>query len=134
MTTEAEYTGVLTVFSYRAMHSFGETMQLVIAKYTIIYHISLPELAVFSDANTTAEEVSEGMWWIEDSGMSVSVLVSQVDSVSLVQLSRYRGSKASVLEPPQPMILPEMMDITEALTSDTYSKALVLYYFILKYC
>lgn len=74
---------------------------------------------VFADANATSEEVSEGMLWIEDRGMSVSVLVSQVDSVSLVQLSRYRGSKASVLEPPQPMILPEITDTPEEFTSGT---------------
>lgn len=74
---------------------------------------------VFSDVKATSEEVSEGMLWIEDNGMSVSVLVSQVDSVSLVQLSRYRGSKASVLEPPQPMILPGMKDTPEGLNSGT---------------
>lgn len=42
---------------------------------------------------------------MEDRGSSLSVLVSQVDSVSLVQLSRYRGSRASVLLPPQPITL-----------------------------
>lgn len=31
MTTEAECTGVLTVFSHRAMHSLGETVQLIIS-------------------------------------------------------------------------------------------------------
>lgn len=80
-------------------------------------HVSSPELVVFS--NATSEEFSKGMLWIEDSGMSVSVLVSQVDSVSLVQLSRYRGSKASVLEPPQPMIIPGMGDTPKELTSGT---------------
>lgn len=42
---------------------------------------------------------------MDDRGRSVSVLVSQVDSVSLVQLSKYRGSRASVLLPPQPIAL-----------------------------
>lgn len=41
---------------------------------------------------------------MDDSGSS-SVLVSQVDSVSLVQLSKHRGSRASVLLPPQPIAL-----------------------------
>ncbi len=63
-----------------------------------------PRLAVFSDGKPTSEEFSEGMLWMEDRGMSVSVLVSQVDSVSLVQLSIYLGSNTSVLEPPQPMM------------------------------
>lgn len=85
----------------------------------IICHVFLPELVVFSDANATLEEFSEGMLWIEDSGMSVSVLVSHVDSVSLVQLSRYRGSKASVLEPPQPIILPGMGDTPDELINGT---------------
>lgn len=62
-----------------------------------------PRLAVFSEGKPTSEEFSEGMLWMEDRGMSVSVLVSQVDSVSLVQLSIYLGSNTSVLEPPQPM-------------------------------
>lgn len=61
---------------------------------------------VFSEANP-ASEPSDGMLWMDDSGMSVSVLVSHVDSVSLVQLSRYRGSRASVRLPPQPIALPQ---------------------------
>lgn len=47
----------------------------------------LPGLMVFSEAKP-ASELSEGMLWMDDRGMSVSVLVSHVDSVSLVQLSR----------------------------------------------
>lgn len=107
--------------------NLGETVQLIISlkkrKKEIVtsnyMYASSPELVVFSDANATSEEFSEGMLWIEDSGISVSVLVSQVDSVSLVQLSMYRGSKASVLEPPQPMMLTRMGDTPEELTSDT---------------
>lgn len=60
---------------------------------------------VFSDAKP-ASEPSDGMLWMDDRGMSVSVLVNHVDSVSLVQLSRYRGSRASVLLPPQPITRP----------------------------
>lgn len=65
----------------------------------------LPGLIVFSDAKP-ASEASDGMLWMDDKGMSVSVLVNHVDSVSLVQLSRYRGSRASVLLPPQPIARP----------------------------
>lgn len=61
----------------------------------------LPELTDFSEGKTA----SEGMLWMDDRGSSLSVLVSQVDSVSLVQLSKYRGSRASVLLPPQPIAL-----------------------------
>lgn len=64
----------------------------------------LPGLADFSEVKP-ASEFSEGMLWMDDRGRSVSVLVSQVDSVSLVQLSKYRGSRASVLLPPQPIAL-----------------------------
>jgi len=63
-----------------------------------------PRLPVFSDGKLSSEEFSEGMLWMEDRGMSVSVLASQVDSVSLVQLSIYLGSNTSVLEPPQPIM------------------------------
>jgi len=66
----------------------------------------LPGLIVFSEAEP-ASELSEGMLWMDDRGISVSVLVSHVDSVSLVQLSRYRGSRASVLLPPQPIARPQ---------------------------
>lgn len=66
---------------------------------------SIPGLMVFSEEKPTSE-FSEGMLWMDDRGISVSVLVSHVDSVSLVQLSRYRGSRASDLLPPQPMALP----------------------------
>lgn len=52
-----------------------------------IQHVILPGLIVFSEAKP-ASELSEGMFWMDDRGMSVSVLVSHVDSVSLVQLSR----------------------------------------------
>lgn len=69
------------------------------------WYRTLPGLIVFSDAKPTSE-LSEGMLWMEDRGMSVSVLVNHVDSVSLVQLSRYRGSRASVLLPPQPIARP----------------------------
>lgn len=80
-------------------------------KYSVIQPLnsnsfSLPGVIVFSDAKP-ASEFSEGMLWMEDRGMSVSVLVSHVDSVSLVQLSRYRGSRASVLLPPQPIAMPQ---------------------------
>lgn len=61
----------------------------------------LPGLSEFSEA----KPASEGLLWMEDRGSSLSVLVSHVDSVSLVQLSRYRGSRASVLLPPQPIAL-----------------------------
>lgn len=47
----------------------------------------LPGLIVFSEVKP-ASEFSEGMLWMDDRGMSASVLVSHVDSVSLVQLSR----------------------------------------------
>ena len=47
-----------------------------------------PGVLVFSEVNPVSEELSEARLWMEDRGMSVSVLASQVDSVSLVQLSR----------------------------------------------
>lgn len=46
-----------------------------------------PGLIVFSEAKP-ASELSEAMLWMDDRGISVSVPVSHVDSVSLVQLSR----------------------------------------------
>lgn len=59
----------------------------------------------FSALKPDSELFSEGMFWMEESGISASVLVNQVDSVSLVQLSRYLGSRASVRLPPQPMLV-----------------------------
>lgn len=77
---------------------------LILTSLEIVQFLFSPRLADFSEGKPTSEEFSEGMLWMEDRGMSVSVLVSQVDSVSLVQLSIYLGSNASVLEPPQPMV------------------------------
>lgn len=79
------------------------------AMRSIIHHLKCnqsfsPGLIVFSHVKL-ASELSEGMLWMDDRGRSVSVLVSHVDSVSLVQLSMYRGSRASVLLPPQPIAL-----------------------------
>lgn len=71
-------------------------------KWDLFWSSLLPGLADFSEVKP-ASECSEGMLWMDDRGRSVSVLVSQVDSVSLVQLSKYRGSRASVLLPPQPI-------------------------------
>lgn len=51
------------------------------------YSFLLLGLVVFSEVKP-ASEFSEGMLWMDDRGISVSVLVSHVDSVSLVQLSR----------------------------------------------